>query len=360
MSKFLENFRKEASKIKGVDLEMHLPSFFLDSGNFIINKLLYGSYTKCLPQGRISAIGGPSSTGKTYVASNCAKYALEQGVGVLYVDTENAIDKGHFDAIGIDSEHPLLQYSAVSTIPQAIKVIATFISEYRDSGETTPFLIIIDSLDMLETESDEKNYDKGEIKGGQGQKQLQLKKMLAAFVHDIKRVPMHMLCTKQVYVNQDEATKHVEPWKFTEALKFAFSQILLVTKLSFRDEATKEYLGFKLKAFGFKTRFTKPFQTAEIEVPYESGMDRYTGLLSAAVSLDIVRKSGSWYYFGEHKWQGEAAWTPHQEAILAEIIKLEDKDLHVQVEGIEESGEVERDTTDPETVKDIVKRKFKK
>lgn len=361
MSKFLDAFRKKASKVDGVDLVMHTPSFFLDSGNFVINKLLYGHYDKCFPQGRLSAIGGPSSTGKTYVASNCAKYALEAGVGVLYIDTENAIDEGHFDAIGIDPEHPLLQYSAVSSIAQCIEIVSMFMKTYRDSGETIPFLIVIDSLDMLQTESEETNYAKGEIKGAQGQKQLQLKRMLTAFVHDVKTVPMHILCTKQVYVNQDDATKLIEPWKFTESLKFAFSQILLVTKLTLRDETTKEYSGFKLKAFGFKTRFTKPFQTAEIEVPYDSGMDRYTGLLSGAAALGIVKappKGDSWYTYGVEKFQ-KKGFSKYQDEILKLMIEREDQSLNVQVEGEEESGETEEAATSTKPI-DVVKKKFGK
>lgn len=362
MSKFLDNFRKSASKIKGVSIIIHEPTFYLDSGNYIINKLLYGEYGKCLPQGKMSAIAGPSATGKTFVASNVARYALESGIGVLYVDTENAIDNGHFEAIGIDPEHENLQYVSLNTITQAVKTISTFISDYRDSGETMPFLIVVDSLDMLQTDSDAENYEKGDQKGGQGQKEKQLKKMLAAFVHDIKTVPMHMICTKQVYVNQDDATKYIEPWKFTEALKFAFSQILLVTKLSLRDDKTKEYLGFTLKAFGLKTRFTKPFQVAEIQVPYDSGMDRFTGMLKAAISLGVVTQGGAWYYFGDDKWQGEANWTPYKEKIRDAVFKLESQDLMVQIDGEEETGEAEpADTSETElTPKEIVKKKFGK
>lgn len=361
MNKFLEAFKKKAAKIDGVDLEMHTPSFFLDSGNYIINKLLYGSYAKCFPQGRLSAIGGPSSTGKTYVASNCAKYALESGVGVLYVDTENAIDKGHFDAIGIDPDNPLLQYASVNSIEQCIKVVSTFIKEFKASEETQPFLIVLDSLDMLQTESEETNYAKGEIKGAQGQKQLQLKRMLTAFMHDIKKVPMHMICTKQVYVNQDDATKYIEPWKFTEALKFAFSQILLVTKLSLKNKETNEYEGFKLKAFGFKTRFTKPFQTAEIEVPYDTGMDRFTGVLSAAASLGIVEappKGGSWYVFNGEKFQ-KGDFSKYQEQVLKLLVEREEETLNVTVEGEEEKGEIEEQTESSKPI-DVVKKKFGK
>jgi recombination protein RecA len=362
MSKFLDKFKKAASKIDGVGVELHEPTFWLDSGNYVINKLVGGTYLKAFPQGKLSAIAGPSSTGKTFVASNCAKFALDQGIGVLYIDTENAIDEGHFKAIGIDPHHPLLAYSDVRTITQTVKVVSTFIKEFRDSGETTPFLIIIDSLDMLETDTDAENYDKGDIVGGQGQKEKQLKKMLGAFVHDIKSVPMHMICTKQVYVNQDKYTNKIEPWKFTECLKFAFSQILLVTKLMLKDKTSGAYKGFKLKAFGFKTRFTKPFQQAEIDIPYDTGMDPFTGLLGAAESFGIVKKNGSWYEYNGEKFQS-TSFELVQERVLKDIIALGDKDLVVNIEVEEDLSEAENDPEvelTPAEAKEAVKKKFKK
>ena len=356
MSKFLENFNKTASKFEGVSLNIHEPTFYLDSGNYIINKLLYGSYDKCFPQGRLSAIGGLSSTGKTFIASNVARYALDNNIGVLYIDTERAIDKGHFKAIGIDPYHPLLQYAAVQTIEQTVKLVSTFIKEYRKAAETTAFLIVIDSLDMLETESEETNYEKGEIKGSQGQNEKQLKKMLKMFVHDIESVPMHMICTKQTYVNQDDATKFIEPYKFTEALKFAFSQILTVGKMTLKDKTTNEYTGFTLKAFGSKTRFTKPFQTAIIQVPYDSGMDPYTGILEVAVALNVVEKNGSWYDYKGNSFQGEKGFEKFRESVLNDLRKLENETLNVTAEGELESNEDSKE----ETPKEIIKRKFGK
>lgn len=358
MSKFLENFNKTASKFEGVSLNIHEPTFYLSSGNYIMNKLLYGSYDKCFPQGRLSAIGGLSSTGKTFIASNVARYALNNNIGVLYIDTERAIDNGHFKAIGIDPDHPLLQYAAVYSIEQTVKLVSTFIKEYRKAAETTPFLIVIDSLDMLETESEETNYEKGEIKGSQGQNEKQLKKMLKMFVHDIESVPMHMLCTKQVYVNQDDATKHIEPYKFTEALKFAFSQILTVGKLTLKDKSTNEYIGFTLRAFGSKTRFTKPFQTAIIQIPYDTGMDPYTGVIEAAEALGIIQKSGAWYTYKDEKFQnGEKGFEKFKHILLEELRKHENETLSVTAEGDLETNE---ESSTEDSPQEIIKKKFGK
>jgi recombination protein RecA len=60
-----------------------------------------------------------------------------------------------------------------------------------------------------------------------------------------------------------------------------------------------------MKCEGYKTRFTKPFQSVTIEVPYESGIDPFNGLLEVAKDLGVVKKAGSWYTFGTEKFQAK-------------------------------------------------------
>lgn len=330
---FLKKFRKDVSKM-GVNLEIHNPTFWLSSGNAIVNKLISGSYTKGFPQGRISALTGPSAAGKTFLAGNAARSALENNIGVFYIDTENAIDSNHLKNMGIDETHPLFQYADCSKISQCVAIVSNFIKSYKESNETTPFLIIIDSLDMLQTDGDAEKYEKGEVGGDQGQWAKQVKKMLQVFVQDIKKVNIHMACTKQVYANQDPIDKLQNPWKFTDALKFAFSQIIVVSRLLLKDKTTNTFNGIRLQAFGFKTRFTQPFQKCTIEVPYESGMDFYTGTLEAAAGLNVVIKNKGWYEFNGEKFQ-ESQWKKDESLkikIFEELMKRENESLFIQNE----------------------------
>lgn len=351
--KFLDKFRKDMSKEDGINLDIIDPTFWLSSGNYIINKILSGKYNHAFPQGRISAITGPSAAGKTFVASNVAKEALDSNVGVLYIDTENAIDNGHLAAMGIDHDHPLFQYADCSTLTQCILIVSSFIKSYREAGETHKFLIIIDSLDMLQTDSDAEKYDKNTIGGDQGQWAKQCKKMLGAFVQDLKRVNIHMLCTKQVYANQDPIDKLQNPWKFTDSLKFAFSQILVVSRLLLKDKTTNTFNGINLQAFGFKTRMTQPFQKCKIEVPYETGMDKFTGTLEAAAGLGLIEKNGGWYTFNGEKFQ-ESKWKSDltlKQAIFEELLKHESANLFIQGE------DEELDMSEAEKPEDVTKRR---
>jgi len=70
---------------------------------------------------------------------------------------------------------------------------------------------------------------------------------------------------------------------------------------------------------GYKTRFTKPFQKVEIEVPYESGMDPYSGLLEVAKAVGVVIQHGSWYTIkgSEDKMRADDIFLNHADEVLA-------------------------------------------
>jgi hypothetical protein len=194
-----------------------------------------------------------------------------------------------------------------------------------------PVLIVIDSLDMLMTQNEFEQYESGEMSGDQGQHAKQIKALLKRFVSDIKGTNITMLCTKQAYKEQDKIAAYNNPWVINEAFKFAFSQLLLVSKFMLKDDKTKIFEGINLKARGEKTRFAKPFQQVTIEVPYETGMDKYTGILDAAVALGIVEKNKAWYTYDDNKFQ-KGDFSEYRDAIFADVISKENEALNVQLD----------------------------
>jgi recombination protein RecA len=278
-------------------------------------------------------LAGPSNSGKSFLAANTALSALNEGYGVLYIDSENAVDTDYLTAIGIDHENPRFMYQSTNTVAKATRLVQKFLKEYKSSGEEMPFVVIIDSLDMLQTESALDNYNKGKTVGDQGQQAKQLKKMLATFVQDLKGTNVGMICVKQPYANQDAIAALNEPYVITEGLKFAFHQILLVTKQVLKDKETKIQEGIKIKAYGYKTRFTKPFQSCIVEVPYDKGMNPYTGVLEAAVDAGIVEQKGAWYTFNDEKFQRKG-FDAYREEVLEKLIENDDGDTTI---GFDES-----------------------
>lgn len=347
MSSFFKDLRKSEAKLEesGIAVKSERPKYWISLGNFTLNKIISGMFRGGIGQGRLAAITGPSSAGKSFIAGNVAREAQKQGLGLLVLDSENALDDGFMQGLGVDTEREDYFYRGISSIPEATKMVSGFIKSYREHKETQPFLIILDSIDMLRTASQEANYESGETKGDQGQHAKQVKDMLAPWVHDIKNLNISIVCTKQVFQEQDPMLQKnpQTAWKFTESAKYAFSQILLVTRFMLKDESGAKipgkkdtnYSGIRLKAYGMKTRFTKPFQSATVEVPYETGMDPYDGLLDAAKMLGVVTGSGAWNYLEgtDVKWSGDKGWQEVKEQVLEACIAKESEFLDVQLEG---------------------------
>jgi len=294
---FLKGFEKDLAKIDVTVGSGEPPRYWYSTGNVILNRIISGSFFRGIPQGRVTGLVGPSGAGKSFLASNLMAAAQKEGAHILVIDSENALDENFVSAIGVDTTDNYT-YVAANTIPQVTKVVSAFLkgfkAEYGDDSDAPQILIVIDSLDMLMTETELDHFAKGVTKGDQGQRNKQLKAMLRTFVQSIKRLNVAIVVTDAVYRNQDVMNGE-GVWMVKDACKFSLSQIVMLTKLKLKDTGSTKVKGIRMKCEGYKTRFTKPFQKVTIEVPYDEGMNPYSGLVEVAEELNIVTKSGSWY-----------------------------------------------------------------
>jgi len=306
--KFLKNFEKDLNKL---DVQIGVgdpPRYWYSVGNYALNRIISGSFYRGIPQGRVTGLVGPSGAGKSFLAANLLASAQREGAFALMIDAENASDETFVKAIGVDTSPSNYRYVGVRTIPQVTKVMSSFIkgykNEYKDGDPDAPQIIIaIDSLDMLMTDTEEKNWVKGVVKGDQGQRNKQLKQMLRTFVQAIKQSNISIIVTDGVYKNQDLLNGE-GLYVAKEAIRFSLSQIIMLTKFKLKDDTKTKVRGIKMKCEGFKTRFTQPFQNVVIEVPYEEGMNPFSGLLSVGLGLKIIQQSGAWYNIAgsDKKW----------------------------------------------------------
>lgn len=299
---FIQSFKKDLDKIEGIGTSSLPPRYWYSTGNYVLNRIISGNVYHGIPQGRITDLAGPSGAGKSFIAANLVAAAQREGASILVVDSENALDDEFMRKIGVDVDRDDYMYAGVNTIPEASKVVSTFLNGYKESvgeDEDAPqVLILIDSLDMLMTETEMEHFEKGVTKGDQGQKNKQLKAMLRTFVQAIKNLNVAMICTSQVYKNQDILNGE-GVWIVSDAVKYACSQIILIQKRKLKDDSkgakASDIAGVRMICEGYKTRFTKPFQKVEIEVPYETGMDPTSGLIEVAQTAGIIIKKGNRY-----------------------------------------------------------------
>lgn len=305
---FFKDFKKTISKMEGVSTDTSPPRYWFGSGNYVLNKIVSGDFNHCIPQGRVTGLAGPSGAGKSFLLANIIKQAQKEGAIIVLIDSEGAFDDGFAQAIGIDIDDPNYMPMQVVTISQVVKIVSSFIKGYRkeygDGIDAPKVLIAIDSCDMLQTETEADKYERGDANADQGQHPKQIKQMLKTFVNDIKSLNVSMIVTKQVYAASREQLMQGEgAWVVNGAIRFSLSQIILITKLKLKGESADAGIaGIRMKCEAFKTRFTKPYQTVTVEVPYDTGMNPLSGLSEVAVNLGVLKKAGAWVYIdGEDK-----------------------------------------------------------
>ena len=303
---FLKYFEKEVAKIEGITSQSEPPRYWHNTGNYVLNYILSGNFNYGIPQGRITALAGPSASGKSFVQCNIAREAQKEGALVLMIDSENALDDNFVGKIGVETDDPsMYNYKSVVTITNTISMLSKFVKSYKsyyekqEGGieEARHVLIVIDSLDMLLTDSELANFTKGDNKGDQGQRAKQTKALLRNLVQTIKSLNISIVVTHQVYAaTQEQILKGEGVWVINGAVRYSLSQIVLLTKLKLKSDSSdaKKVTGIRMKCEGFKTRFTSPNQNVVIEVPYETGMDKHSGLCDVAEAMGVIERAGSW------------------------------------------------------------------
>jgi RecA/RadA recombinase len=203
-------FRKSITKsIQGLGLGFNDPTDWISTGNYALNYLISGDFNKGIPLGKVSVLAGESGAGKSYIASgNIIKNAQAQGIYVILIDTENALDEAWLQALGVDTDEKKLLKLSLSMVDDVAKTISEFMKGYReenpDNRENAPkILFVIDSLGMLLTPTDVNQFEAGEMKGDLGRKPKALTSLVRNCVNMFGSWNVGMVCTNHTYASQD-------------------------------------------------------------------------------------------------------------------------------------------------------------
>jgi RecA/RadA recombinase len=305
---FLKDFKRTLEKLENVTTDFRPPSHWYSTGNYAANKILSGDYRRGVPQGRISILAGPSGSGKSFLLSNIMCAAQADGAYIIALDSENALDHDYLGKIGVSTTEDKFLGISVVTISDVVSVVSDFIKKYEKEygkfNENAPKVFIaLDSIDMLLTETENSNFNAGEQKGDQGQRAKQMKHFLRTVVSRIKSLNISFVATHQVY--PADPLKGEGQWAINNAVRYSASQIALITRLKLKEEG--EVSGIRMYIETFKSRFAKLGSKVEIMVPYETGMNQYSGLLELMMMEGIVSQGGAWYTLhlpeGDRKFQ---------------------------------------------------------
>jgi RecA/RadA recombinase len=327
----VSKFRKEITKsIDGLSIGFNDPTDWISTGNFALNYLISGDFNKGIPMGKVTVFAGDSGAGKSYICSgNIVKHAQEQGIFVVLVDSENALDEAWLQALGVDTSESKLLKLSMAMIDDVAKTISTFMSDYKalPDGERPKVLFVIDSLGMLLTPTDVNQFEAGEMKGDLGRKPKALTALVRNCVNMFGSYNIGMVCTNHTYASQDMFDPD-DKISGGQGFIYASSIVVAMKKLKLKEDEdgnkVSEVNGIRAACKIMKTRYAKPFEGVQVKIPYTTGMSPYSGLVDLAEKKGLLKKEGNSLVFvtsdGEIIKQFRKKWEANDDGCLDKII----------------------------------------
>ena len=296
----ISKFRKSITKsIDGLGIGFNDPTDWISTGNYALNYLISGDFFKGVPLGKVTVFAGESGAGKSYICSgNIIKAAQEQGIYVILVDSENALDEKWLLDLGVDTSDSKLLKLNMAMIDDVAKTISEFMKEYKvmPDSERPKVLFVIDSLGMLLTPTDVNQFEAGEMKGDMGRKPKALTSLVRNCVNMFGSWNVGMVCTNHTYASQDMFDPD-DKISGGQGFIYASSIVVAMRKLKLKTDAdgnkTTTVNGIRSACKIMKTRYSKPFESVQVEIPYTTGMSPHSGLVDLFEAKGMLKKEGN-------------------------------------------------------------------
>lgn len=328
----ISKFRKSITKsIDGLGIGFNDPTDWISTGNYALNYLISGSFDKGVPLGKVTVFAGESGAGKSYICSgNIIKSAQEQGIFVILVDSENALDEKWLLDLGVDTSEDKLLKLNMAMIDDVARTISEFMKEYKamPQEDRQKILFVIDSLGMLLTPTDVNQFEAGEMKGDMGRKPKALTSLVRNCVNMFGSYNVGMVCTNHTYASQDMFDPD-DKISGGQGFIYASSIVVAMRKLKLKTDAdgnkTSTVNGIRSACKIMKTRYAKPFEAVQVEIPYSTGMSPFSGLVDLFEAKEMLKKEGNSLVYitsdGEIIKQFRKAWERNEKLGLTKVME---------------------------------------
>ena len=296
----VSKFRKSITKsIDGISVGFNDPTDWISTNNYALNYLISGDFNKGVPLGKVTVFAGESGAGKSFICSgNLVKNAQDAGIYVILIDTENALDEKWLHALGVDTSEDKLLKLNMAMIDDVAKMVSEFVKEYKlmPEEQRPKVLFVVDSLGMLLTPTDVNQFEAGDMKGDMGRKPKALAALVRNCVNMFGNLNLGLVCTAHTYASQDMFDPD-DKISGGQGFIYASSIVVAMRKLKLKEDEdgnkTTTVNGIRAACKIMKTRYAKPFESVQVKIPYEEGMNPYSGLVDLFEGKGLLAKEGN-------------------------------------------------------------------